>query len=99
MDALIRWGAEVLLIERGQYELAAQVGEPTKHMGHAAAALERKGEQTQVGDLNRAIKEGNARHAERADLATSVLDRLTDQQSFYEETPQRRPAGQSCPPR
>lgn len=72
-----------LLIERGQYELAAQVGEPTKHMGHAAAALERKGEQTQVGDLNRAIKEGNARHAERADLATSVLDRLTDQQSTF----------------
>lgn len=72
-----------LLIERGQYELAAQVGEPTKHMGHAAAALERKGEQTQVGDLNRAIREGNARHAERADLATSVLDRLTDQQSTF----------------
>lgn len=72
-----------LLIERGQYELAAQIGEPTKHMGHAAAALERKGEQTQVGDLNRAIKEGNARHAERADLATSVLDRLTDQQSTF----------------
>lgn len=72
-----------LLIERGQYELAAQIGEPTKHMGHAAAALERKGEQTRVGDLNRAIKEGNARHAERADLATSVLDRLTDQQSTF----------------
>lgn len=72
-----------LLIERGQYELAAQMGEPTKHLGHAAAALERRGERTDVGDQNRVIKEGNQRHAERADLATSVIDRLTDQQSTF----------------
>ncbi|MES2832451.1 MAG: Ti-type conjugative transfer relaxase TraA [Pseudomonadota bacterium] len=74
-----------LLIERGEFEQAAKIGEPTKHMGPHASAMERKGVQTKIGDKNRTIKMENGQHVERADLATRVLNKLTDQQSVFTE--------------
>ncbi|MDD5470500.1 MAG: Ti-type conjugative transfer relaxase TraA [Sideroxydans sp.] len=73
------------LIERGEFDQAARIGEPTKHMGPHASAMERKGTQTEIGDKNRTIKAENGQHVERADLATRVLDKLTDQQSVFTE--------------
>ena len=72
-----------LLIERGQYELAATIGEATKHLGVSAAAMERRGERSELGDRNRVIKEENERHANRADLAESVLTHLTSRNSTF----------------
>lgn len=71
------------LIERGEFGEAAKIGEPTKHMGPHASAMERRGIQTEVGEKNRAIKTKNGRRAQRADLATRVLDGLTDQHSVF----------------
>lgn len=72
-----------LLIERGHYDLAARIGEPTVHEGPQVRGMERRGEQTNIGDLNRAIKEDNAQYADRADLTTSVLESLTEQKSVF----------------
>ncbi|WP_454675917.1 Ti-type conjugative transfer relaxase TraA [Achromobacter pestifer] len=71
------------LIERGQYDLAATIGEATKHLGVAASAMERRGERSELGDQNRAIKEENAKYADRADLAESVLAHLTSRNSTF----------------
>ena len=71
------------LIERGHYNLAAKVGEPTKHLGHGASALEDKGVRTELGDHNREVKERNRECEKDADLASGVLDRLTQKQSTF----------------
>lgn len=71
------------LIERGHYNLAAKVGEPTKHLGHGASALEGKGVRTELGDHNREVKERNREREKDADLASGVLDRLTQKQSTF----------------
>ncbi len=76
-------GTRALLIERGQYELAATIGEATKHLGVSAAAMERRGLRTELGDKNRAIKEENARYADRAELAEAVLAHLTSRNSTF----------------
>jgi len=71
------------LIERGEYDSAAKLGEATKHLGHGASAQERRGEKTELGDLNREIKERNREREKDADLASGVLDRLTQKQSTF----------------
>lgn len=71
------------LIERGEYDAAAKLGEATKHLGHSAAALERRGEKTELGDLNREAKGRNNEREKDADLASTVLDRLTQKQSTF----------------
>ena len=63
------------LIERGHYNLAAKVGEPTKHHGHGATALEGKGVRTELGDHNREVKERNRERERKRDARD---DRLGD---------------------
>lgn len=44
-------------LERGDHERAAELDrKPTRHMGPQATALERRGIQTQLGDMNRSIR-------------------------------------------
>ncbi len=69
-----------LFFAKAVNNLAAKVGEATKHLGHSASALERRGEKTELGDLNRDVKERNREREKDADLASGVLDRLTQKQ-------------------
>lgn len=53
---------------RVSHESLAKQGldrEPTKHLGHEAAALERRGVRTEIGDKNRAIIERNREREQR----------------------------------
>ena len=46
-------------VDHRSYERRGMDREPTQHMGPAATAQERKGEETRIGDKNRAIEERN----------------------------------------
>ncbi len=74
-----------MLIEKGEYEAAARIGEPTAHLGAAAAAMERKGEATRLGDLNRRIRERNTQYGDRAALIAATLAGVTSQKSTFTE--------------
>lgn len=82
-----------LLIEKGHYELAAKIGEPTRHLGPAAAEMQRNGKESERADINDSIRADNLKYADRAELAETVLDKLTSQKSIFTE---RDLYGQLC---
>jgi ATP-dependent exoDNAse (exonuclease V) alpha subunit len=51
---------EILRVDHRSFEDRGIGREATQHMGVHAAAMERKGERTEIGDRNRAIMRGNA---------------------------------------
>jgi hypothetical protein len=63
---------------RGEEERAAELDrEPTKHLGPSATAMERRGETTDLGDINRRIAEAaeaGRLEREREKLDGSILD-------------------------
>lgn len=69
-------------LQRGDTEKAAELDrEPTKHLGVAATALERKGQSTDLGEFNRRIAEAaeaGRLQQESKLLDQSILDLSTD---------------------
>ena len=61
------------------------LAEPTKHLGPAASAMERRGEATSRGDLNREITATNAKRerleAERLSLAAAIAELAAERQA------------------
>lgn len=70
-------------IERGIDKL------PQIHLGHAAAGMERRGERSRLGDINRAVAELNTERAKAKARAAATAARAP-------ETPQVDPNGTTC---
>ena len=64
---------------------------PQVHLGHAAAGMERRGERSRLGDINRAVAELNAERAAAKVAAKATAARTP-------ETPQVDPNGTTCSP-
>lgn len=64
---------------------------PQVHLGHAAAGMERRGERSRLGDINRAVAELNAERAAAKAQAAATAARTP-------ETPQVDPNGTTCSP-
>lgn len=64
---------------------------PTRHLGPAAAAMERRGEKTEVGNHNRAVEQLRAVAREAAQVANDVVEE--ERRIAAEATPAVVPAG------
>lgn len=63
---------------------------PTRHLGPAAAAMERRGEKTEVGNHNRAVEQLRAVAREAAQVANDVVE---EERRIAAEAPSVEPAG------
>ncbi|MBI1331468.1 MAG: hypothetical protein GC165_01165 [Armatimonadetes bacterium] len=93
-DMFARYGIQgedgkILTVDHRSYEAQGSEQEPTHHLGVHATSMERRGIQTEIGDLNREITERNRSREGQANLpaGTSTNRRL---QQLEEEREQWR---------
>lgn len=89
-------------LQRGDEERAAELDrEPTKHLGVAATAMERKGQWTDLGDINRRIAEAaeaGRLQRESQKLDQSILDLSADLAAALKERDSARERQRSLQP-
>ena len=70
--------------------------QPSKHLGPEATEMERRGENSRLGDENRAAHKGNRKHAELADQARKIAQEIEQEEAhagYLAALEQRRDAG------
>ncbi|MBD0274955.1 MAG: MobA/MobL family protein, partial [Acetobacteraceae bacterium] len=76
-------------VDHRSYERQGLEREATQHMGHAASAMERRGETTRIGDHNRAVMERNAERERLQDQA-KVIDLAIAREERRRQEQERR---------
>lgn len=80
-------GAEAPQVSHLSLEEQGIDREPTMHLGPTASAIERKGERSERGDLNREIAASNASRAEWLVRRREIEDELVRRGRQFEDTP------------